>query len=396
MKKPFLFFIFLFLISCLGQISSDVYLPALPTIQNAFHTTEHWMQLSLAIYMFGFSVSHLCYGPISDHVGRRKPLIIGISVCILGSLLCRFASNVDTFVTGRFLQGFGAGAGAVLFLSIMRDAYSGNRLAKISSFLGLSRVVLLACAPLIGSYLLRFFSWRACFTFLLIYAVICLMGSIFMYKETHVNINLAVTHIRYGFKNTWHLLTHSVFLSYTFSVMLAFGGILAWLTTLPFLLQNNVGLTSIQFGWVSAISGLFFIVGGLINALTVERFGFHKMLLIGLSVMFSGSVVMLIFGLIGKIDTLVIMIPVVIYIIGSSFVFSNAYTGAMHSFSEMAGTAGAIYGFLQILGGAVSSLLMSYMHNYNQTPLAIVLLCSALLAFMILKFFAQSETATQS
>ena len=392
-KTRFLFFIFLFLISCLGQISSDVYLPALPTIQKTFHTSEHWMKLSLAIYMFGFSFSHLFYGPLSDHIGRKRPLIIGIAISLFGTVLCYIAPSIDIFVVGRFLQGAGAGAGAVLFLSITRDLYDGNRLAKISAILGLSRVVLLACAPLIGSCLLDFFSWRACFIFLLFYAGICLFGSVYMYQETHININLQTMHIRNSLKNTWNLLKHPAFMVNTFCVMLAFGGILAWLTTLPFLLQNIVGLTPIQFGEVSAVAGLFFIVGGLINALFVEKFGFYKMLLIGLFIMFIGSVVMLLFGLINKIDMLVIMIPVVIYITGSSFVFSNAYAGAMDPFSDIAGTAGAVYGFLQILGGGISSWVMSWMHSYNQIPLAIVLLFSSVFAFIILSTHSRKNIA---
>ena len=363
MKKTFIFFIFLFLISCLGQISSDLYLPALPTIRNAFHTTKNWMQFSLAIYMLGFSLSHLIYGPISDNVGRKKPLVIGISICILGAYLCRVATNIDMLIIGRLLQGAGAGAGAALFLSILRDVYHGNRLAKISSFLGISRVILLASSPLIGSYLLHFFNWRACFSFLLMYAGLCFIGSTFFFKETNSYMHLKKsTFVRIA-KNIGMLLSHRIFMGYAFCVMLAFGGILAWLTTLPFLLQDVVGLTPIQFGWVSAIAGLFFIVGGLINAIFVERLGLQKMLRIGLCIMLTGSVVMLIFGLINIIDTLVIMVPVIIYIVGSSCIFSNAYAGAMHPFSEMAGTAGAVFGFLQILGGAISSFLMSAMHN---------------------------------
>jgi len=385
MKKTFLFFSFLFLISCLGQTASDVYLPALPIIRDALHTSERWMQLSLAIFMFGFSVSHLVYGPISDHTGRKKQLIIGIAICIVGSLLCRFASNLEFFISGRFLQGAGAGAGAALFLSILRDVYEGNALAKISSFLGISRVILLACSPLIGSYLLHYFDWRACFTFLLIYAVICFIGTTLIYKETNTHRNNDKIKLLSVLKNIGRVFSHPIFMGYAFCVMLAFGGILAWLTTLPFLLQDVVGLTPIQFGWVSAIAGLFFIVGGFINAMIVERFNLQKMLLIGLFIMLIGSIVMLIFGLMHIVDTLVIMIPVVIYILGSSFVFSNAYAGAMHSFSEMAGTAGAVFGFLQILGGAISSSLMSVMKSYNQVPLAIVLLLSAIAALITVR-----------
>jgi Bcr/CflA subfamily drug resistance transporter len=383
MKKTIPFFIFLFLISCLGQISSDVYLPSLPIIRDAFATTENWMQFTLAIYMLGFSLSQLIYGPVSDNVGRKKPLIIGICICIIGTLLCRFSPNIETFIIGRFLQGVGAGSGAALFLSILRDVYQGNQLAKASALINISRVFLLASAPLIGSYLLRIFEWRACFTFLIIYAGVCLIGTLYIFTETNPYLHLKPTAASQMVKNILSLLSHRVFMGNAFCVMLAFGGILAWLTTLPFLLQDVVGLTPVEFGWVSAIAGLFFIVGGLINALWVERHGSHNMLLVGLLTMLLGSIMMLAFGLIGIIDTLVIMIPVVTYIIGSSFVFSNAFAHAMHPFSETAGTAGAVFGFLQILGGAISSFLMSAMHSYNQIPLGIVLLLSALIALGI-------------
>lgn len=386
MRTHILFFIFLFLISCLGQISSDLYLPALPTIRSAFNTSDHWLQLSLAVYMLGFSISHLFYGPISDHVGRKKPLAVGLVICMIGTLVCQFSSHIAVLITGRFIQGAGAGSGAALFLSITNDVYQGNRLAKIASLLNISRVVLLACSPLIGGYLLRAYYWQACFIFLFVYTAICFIGSLTVLKETNQQLNRNAICFFQIVKNIAMLCTHRRFLTYTFCVMLAFGGILAWLTTLPFLLQDVVHLTPVQFGWVAAVAGLFFIVGGFINAVIVERFGFHNMLMIGLLIMLIGSCVMLFFGLIHWIDTLVIMIPVVIYIVGSSFVFANAYAGAMGSFSESAGTTAAVFGFLQIIGGAISSFLMSLMHTYDQIPLAIVLMLSAVLALLVLKF----------
>lgn len=383
MKNPILFFIFLFLLSCLGQIASDIYLPAFPMMRDVFHTTEHMMQISLSVFMLGFSVSHLIYGPISDCVGRKKPLIIGISICIIGSIICIFASNIRYLILGRGLQGMGAGAGAVLFLSILRDVYDGNTLAKISSFLSIARVILLASAPLIGGYLLHFFNWQACFIFIVIYAAICFFCSLLILKETNQYQHLHPALFKTVVKNIWNIGTNKTFLCYAFFVMLAFGGILAWLSTLPFLLQDVVGLTPVQFGWVGAMAGLFFIVGGFINAMMVERFGLDRMLSIGLQIMFIAGIVMLCFGLFHIIDTLVIIVPVIIYIIGSSFIFANAYAGAMNPFEIMAGSAGAVFGFLQILGGAISSFVMSIFHTYNQIPLSIVLLLSAILALAL-------------
>lgn len=384
MKKTVLSFLLLFLLSCLGQIASDIYLPALPAIREAFHSTVHVIQLSVALFMFGFAISHLIYGPISDSVGRKKPLIIGIVIAIIGTLLCEYANNVDIFILGRFLQGAGAGASATLFRSILRDIYDGDRLAKIGSFLGVGRVFLLASSPLIGGYILHFFGWRACFTFLLIYAGLCLIGSLAILEETNQYMHLHDRNIRTIGKNAWTVLTHPIFMGYTVCIMLTFGGILAWLTTLPFILQDVVGLTPVQFGWTSAIAGLFFAVGGFANAMVVERKGLKYMTKVGLSIMLIGGLVMLLFALFGKINTIVIMLPVVIYILGSSMIFSNAYAGAFHPFAKMAGTAGAIFGFLQIFGGALSSSLMSFTHATSQVPLAITLIATAALAFIVL------------
>lgn len=384
MRHSLLFFTFLLLLSCMGQLASDIYLPAMPAIKMSFNTSAHFVQLSLSLFMFGYAFSHLIYGPISDGVGRKNPLLVGTFICIIGTVICQFAHNINLFILGRFLQGAGAGASATLFRSILRDIYSGDKLAKIGSILAISRVIILASAPLMGGYILHFFGWRACFTFILIFISICFLAAVFILKETNRYKERGHLRLNQIMKNSKMLLTNGIFMGNSFCVLLAFGGILAWLTSLPFLLQNVVGLTPVQFGWVSAIAGLFFIIGGLVNALLVERKGLYYMLKVGLLIMAIGSLVMLGFGMTGHINAWVIMIPVIIYIIGSSMIFANAYAGAFHPFPKIAGTAGAIFGFLQILGGALSSALMSFMKTYNQVPLAIVLLASAIIAYVII------------
>ncbi len=382
MRQTALFFIFLFLLSCLGQMASDLYLATLPTLQKTFHTSVSMIQMSVALFMYGFAASHLIYGPISDGIGRKRPLIIGMVIAILGTILCEYATSITFFLSGRLLQGTGAGAAATLFRSILRDLYSGNRLAKISSFIGISRVFLLASSPLIGGYLLHCFGWRSCFFFLLIYSGGCFIGTLFLLKETHLDRN---DHSLYSIvKNTMTLLKHPLFMSYSFCAMFTFGGIVAWLTSLPIILQTVIGLTPVQFGWICAITGLFFIVGGFINAMVVERLGLEYMIKVGLIIMLLSGVVMLWFGLQGTLSLLVIMLPVITYITGSSIIFANAYAGAFDPFPKMAGTAGAIFGFLQILGGALSSMFISLSHSYNQIPLATTLIISALAALLII------------
>ena len=113
--------------------------------------------------------------------------------------------------------------------------------------------------------------------------------------------------------------------------------------------------------------------------------GLYFMLKIGLLIMVLGGVMMFVFGVRGDINVWVIMIPVIVYIVGSSMIFANAYAGAFHPFPTIAGTAGAIFGFLQILGGALSSWLMSSMKTYSQIPLSLVLAISAILAYIMIR-----------
>lgn len=374
----------MFILSCMGQVISDVYLPALPIISQDLNTSVHAIQLSISLYFYGFAGSHLIYGPISDSIGRKKPLAIGVLICLLGSLICQYASGIILFSLGRLLQGVGAGASAVLYRSILRDLYSGNQLAKVSSYLSIGRIFLLASSPLIGAYLLHFFNWHAIFLFLFIYSSVCLLGTLVLLKETNDYTYLHKIAIYDILKNSWTILKSPIFMGYAICIMLTFGGILAWLTVLPIVLQKTLGLSAIVFGWIAALAGLSFAIGGFINAFLVNRLGINVMLNSGLLTMLVAGIIMLILGLLNFVNVVAIMIPVIIFIIGSSMVFPNAYAGAFHPFPKIAGTASAIFGFLQMLGGAISSTLMSYAHTYNQIPLAITLISVPLLGLFFI------------
>ena len=392
MYSTVLFFVLMFILSSMGQVISDVYLPALPVISHDLHTSIHAVQISIALYFFGFALSHLFYGPISDSIGRKKPLAVGILICLFGSIICQYASNIDLFNSGRLIQGIGAGASAALYRSILRDVYNGIQLAKVSSYLGIGRIFLLASSPLIGAYILHFSNWRDCFLFLLIYSAISLLGTLCILKETNDYTHLHNVKIKHILKNTKTILTNPVFMGYAICIMLTFGGILCWLTTLPIVLQQVVGLSPIDFGWLSALAGLSFAIGGVVNAYCVNRLGLNRMLQIGFIVMLTGGIMMMTFGLLGFINTVVIMAPVITFIVGSSMIFPNAYAGAFQPFPEIAGTASAIFGFLQILGGALSSTVMSFTHTYNQIPLAIALIAIPLLALFVIATLVQEST----
>src|SRR3989338_6223909 len=170
MKSNALLFFVIVLAVCLTQLASDIYAPSLPGIASYFHTNVDLAQWSMAIYMLGVALSQLVYGPLSEGVGRKKPLLTGLIIMIVGTLICLFSPSIKVLILGRLIQGCGAGACAALWRSIFRDLFTGEELSKYGSYLVVFIMFIIPAAPLLGGYLEEFYSWRACFAFMTLYS----------------------------------------------------------------------------------------------------------------------------------------------------------------------------------------------------------------------------------
>jgi Bcr/CflA subfamily drug resistance transporter len=374
------------LFSSLGQVASDLYLPSLPAIAVGLHTTNTLVQATVFIYMVGFSVSRLVYGPISDAVGRKMPLVIGLSSCLIGTVICASAHSIGILISGRFLQGAGGGAGVVLGGAIIRDMAEGRDLAKLYSYLGVSVVIFIASAPLLGGYLQHWFGWRANFMFIILYAGIALLVSIFFLAETNKHKTLENLKPKKIKNNVIALFTNKSFISCAACIFLVYAALLAWLTLGPILLQDTVGITPIAFGWIALTGGVFYGSGAFINSKLLNKYTINQLLKIGAYTILAGGILMLLFFLLGLLNIWVIVIPLVIFLFGASMIFPNAYAGALIPFSKIAGIAGAILGFVQILGGSLASGIISIAPDNTQLPLAIAFITCAAVIWIMIRF----------
>lgn len=375
---------------CLTQFAADIYAPALPVIAGSFNSSIDLAQLSMAIYMLGVALSQLIYGPISEGIGRKKPMLVGLSIMLVGSIICCVASSIYMLILGRFVQGCGAGACAALWRSVFRDAFKGDELAKYGSYLVVFVMFIVPAAPLLGGYLENIFGWTAIFTFMCGYAIVALICMIFWFEETNKHYHREKLNMRYAAKTFYVLLTSPVFMSVTFCTFLSYGAFFSWFTVGPVLLIEKLGMDPVDFGWITFIGGgSAYALSGWLNGKFVKQFGISNMMRFGWTCMIISGTSMLYAKYFVGLNVFAIVIPVIVFYFGSTFIWPNAFAAAFTPFGEIAGYAGSLYGFMQIGGAAVVAGAMSYLPDDNQEAFAIVLTLLSVASWLVYELGSQ-------
>ncbi|MCP4177958.1 MAG: multidrug effflux MFS transporter [bacterium] len=385
MKQLSKIFFILVLTATLGQFFSDLYLPSLPAIAKSLKTSTELTQLTVSLFLLGFSISSFFYGPISDTIGRKKPLILGILLCLIGSIICVFASNIYILILGRIIQGFGGGAGASLTTAIIRDCFEGKRMAKLCSYLTMANMIVVIAAPMIGGYIQDYFVWRFSFQFLLAYSFIVLFLVMMFIPETkHPDHK---QHFKFNVyrNNIFEVLKNKTFIGYLIVLLFTYGGIFAWLTIGSVLTQKYLFLSPSGFAWLCLLCGTSYAFGAFLNSKFVAKYGIGRMFNFGQWLMFTGGILMLLFAVFNIFNIDVIIIPLMIYMIGAAMIFPNSYTGALVPFVKIAGFATAILIGSQIFGGFLVSFCVGFLPNNNQFYLAVVLMLCAICVIFVNK-----------
>lgn len=387
-------FAIVLILACLSQVVADIYLASLPFIADDFAVSVHMVQLSLFFFMLGLAGSQLFYGSLADALGRKRPLILGLSLCLIGSLTCLYAHHISVFNLGRLIQGIGAGAGMVIPRSIMRDIFSGAKLAKTSSYLSIASIAIVTGAPFLGSYLQHWFNWQASFVFVIFYTVITIILIIGSLPETgrHQHIDHLQWHnIRSNIKQ---LLSSIQFVPYVVIISAAYACVLSWLTAGSVLLQKQYHLSPTGFGWLCLIIGGVYAIGSLSNARLLNHYRPQQLLKFGISIIVIGSLCVAGLALLKNANTWTVFIPVLLTLCGVSFIMPNAYACAMTPFGQIAGTAGALASFAQITGGVLSSGIISLLPDHNALPMGMTMLVFGLIALYALRCSVNSDQQT--
>jgi DHA1 family bicyclomycin/chloramphenicol resistance-like MFS transporter len=367
----------------LGPLTIDTYLPSLPALTADLQSTSSTVQLTLTGTLLGLALAQLVIGPLSDSLGRRRPLLAGIALHVVASLAIVVAPNVAVLGALRFVQGAGAAAGSVIALAIIRDLYSGREAATMFSRLMLVMGVAPVLAPTLGGELLRITSWRGVFVFLAVYGVLVLIAGALALRESLPPEHRRATGIAPTLRTYGGLLHDRVFVGLVLVAGLTMAGLFGYVAGSSFVFQQQFGLDQQQFGLVFGAGAIFLIAATQLNAYLLRTFEPGTLLLAAL---IGGSVAGLV--LVGTTVTgsggiVGVLLPMFGVLFAVGLALPNAPALALARHGDAAGTAAALVGAVQFGVGAVVSPMVGILGN-NAAAMGAVVAGGLVLALVVL------------
>lgn len=384
--------VYILLLSSFGYVATDIYLPSLPSIAAHFGADERGAQLTIVAYLLSFSATPLVFGPLSDSIGRKKVIVMGMAATLIATLLCLFAPTMEVLIAGRLLQGIGAGAVVIAARALVVDLYNGKELARQISYLTMMMPFILTTAPILGGFLQTLFGWRCVFLFLTFYAMGVFIWSL-MSKET---LATPKEHSLKEVMTTYKgLLNHPSFLYYAMGIVLPSAGAFIYVTVSPFLFQNVIGLNPAEYGLLAIWIGMTIMAAGYLNAQLLHRFQVTSLIRVGFSMIVLGGLLLLFFHFLGILTTWSLMLPVMVFFSCMSFGNANSSAKAMEQISRNYGSAHALIATAQFLFGAMGSFVFSLIPETDALPLALSFIFIGLAAFGFLHLACRHEKKKQ-
>ena len=377
------FTLLLALLTAVGPLSTDMYLPSLPAIGEALNGSVSMVQLTLSIFIAGFAIGQIIYGPLSDRYGRKPVLLVGLLGYVAGSVACFFAGNIEALIVARFFQALGASAAIVLVRAIVRDLFGGEKAARLLSLMGALMGVVPLLAPLLGAVLEVNFGWRASFAVTSVVSGILLVVTLCFLPETLTTDKKRPWSLAGMFRDFSTLLRHIVYLRYLSALCLSFGGLFAIISASSFVFQNHFGLSELQFGFAFSVCVAGYIIGTLSGGKLAGKHNVESLTFVGTVLLAVSGAAMIILSYAEVQQVWHLLLPLFISMIGVGFVMPQSMAGALTPFAHMAGTASSLIGFVQNAFAALVGIATAIAIGYDPNALAWIIGVTGLLNFAL-------------
>jgi DHA1 family bicyclomycin/chloramphenicol resistance-like MFS transporter len=383
-RRPGRLLVLLGAVTGVGPFSMDMYLPALPRIADEFHASPSHVQLTLTACLVGLALGQLLVGPLSDRWGRRRPVLAGLGLYAVTSLLCALASSAATLTVARLGQGMAGGAAIVIARAVVRDLHSGAAAAAYFSRLMLIFGVAPVVAPSVGGFVLRVTNWRGVFVILTAIGVLVFVAAFAFLPETLPVGRRHAGSVAATLRGMRALLRDREYVGYVLALGMAGAGLFAYIAGSSFVLQRVYGASPQLYGLVFGLNAFGFVLVGQLNGRLVHRVPPRRLLASALGVLVGAAVALL--PAARWHSLLAAAIPLFAFMSALGMVLPNTTALALDLHPERAGAASALLGAAQSLCGAVIAPLVGLAGNVSATPMAIAMTAAAasgLVAFLV-------------
>ena len=372
--------IFLGVLVALAPLATDMYLPALPTMNNEFNVGTSLIQMTLSATMVGMALGQLFAGPISDMCGRKIPLAVGMLLFTLASAGCMVADDIKIFLIFRLIQGLAGAFGIVIARAIARDCTSGAELTRFFSMLMTVNGLAPILAPVIGGQILVFADWRGVFMLLMIIGVVLTISCV-KFKET-LPKNSRAKDFSSSFKNFGNLFRDKYFLGHCLLQCAWFALFFAYISGSAFLFQDIYNVTPQTYSLIFGGLSCSLVFTGMLPMRLAGRVPELKMLAWAVCQAVVGGVLFMACVLAHTSIELTILSLFVVIPMGS-VLGATSFSLSMRNHGREAGAASALLGSLPMLAGGLMTPLVGIAGNQNALPMAIIILVGGLLSLII-------------
>jgi len=367
-------------------ISIDAFLPALGVVGQDLHLSNpNHAQFLIGFIFIGMALGQLICGPLSDALGRKPVLYVGIALYLIGSVTCYFAQTIEAMLAGRLIQGLGVSGPYVSAISIVRDKYSGRHMARVMSIIMMIFIMVPAIAPSLGQAIMLYASWRFIFLLYVVYSLSIMTWIFLRLEETlpaEKRISFSWAHIISGVKE---VIGNRASFSYTICMGICFGAFLGYLNTSQQIFQVQFGagkMFAIYFGLLALVLG----VASLLNSRFVEKLGMHYICLRSFFAIVVSSAVFLAAHLLVDIQLWMFLMYAAVIFFSFGLVFGNLNALAMEPMGHIAGIASAVIGCVSSLISMGLGAMIGQLYNNTLIPIASGFLVLGIFSILIMLF----------
>jgi DHA1 family bicyclomycin/chloramphenicol resistance-like MFS transporter len=366
-----------------------------PAIAGALETPVSRVQLTFVAYLAAFAVSMLVLGPLSDRYGRRRTMILGISLSALGSIACVASPTIDFLICARILQGIGLSGGMVVGRATIRDHYGADGAARIIAGLSIVLTLVQAFAPIPGGYLQAWIGWRANFAAVAILAFAALALVLRYVPEASPReppsrsetAALVAGTMLAGYRS---LLQTRRFVAYALTAAGAHAASHIFAAGAPAVLIIGSGIAPQDYGYYASLPPMGFLVGSFLSNRLAQRLGVDGLIAIGSAVLIPAGFAMVAFAALRFGNPYAIVGPMILICCGSGLVTPNAVAGSLGAKAGIVGAASGLASFMQMIGAAGATAALSLGGSGNPLVLAVVIASAGLFAVTAFGSLAQS------